>query len=604
MPRRIEDYAVIGNCETAALVGLDGSIDWLCLPRFDAAACFAALLGNESHGRWIIEAATSEVRITRQYRGHSLILDTEFETAQGAVRVTDFMARSGTTCDLIRRVTGLRGKVKMHSDLSVRLDYGSTIPWVSRLDDGRIKFVAGPDRILLQSNVEFTNENMRSQADFAVGEGETVDFVLGWSYSFRDLPDPLDVDQTLSTVQKWSEQWSGRFKGAGEWSEIVLRSLLTLKALTHFETGGIVAAVTTSLPEQIGGQRNWDYRYCWLRDATLTLYALMGSNFIEEANAWQQWLLRAIAGSPAQLQIMYGVAGERRLDEWEIPWLPGYENSAPVRIGNAASGQIQLDVYGEVMDALYLGRQKGLRTDADMWGVQLEMMAHLEAIWDQPDDGIWEMRGGRKQFTHSKIMAWVAFDRAIRTAEEFLLDGPVEKWRVLRKTIHTQVCELGFSKTRNSFVQFYGSEEVDASLLFVALVGFLPASDPRVEGTVAAIEHDLLQDGFVLRYRTEHEVDGLPTGEGAFLACSFWLADNYVLLGRIDEARTLFERLIGLANDVGLLAEEYDPKIKRQVGNFPQAFSHIALINTAYNLHHVSGPAVQRVQEDAVANAR
>jgi GH15 family glucan-1,4-alpha-glucosidase len=330
----------------------------------------------------------------------------------------------------------------------------------------------------------------------------------------------------------------------------------------------------------------------------------MGSNFIEEANAWQQWLLRAIAGSPAQLQIMYGVAGERRLDEWEIPWLPGYENSAPVRIGNAASGQIQLDVYGEVMDALYLGRQKGLRTDADMWGVQLEMMAHLEAIWDQPDDGIWEMRGGRKQFTHSKIMAWVAFDRAIRTAEEFLLDGPVAKWRVLRKTIHTQVCELGFSKTRNSFVQFYGSEEVDASLLFVALVGFLPASDPRVEGTVAAIEHDLLQDGFVLRYRTEHEVDGLPTGEGAFLACSFWLADNYVLLGRIDEARTLFERLIGLANDVGLLAEEYDPKIKRQVGNFPQAFSHIALINTAYNLHHVSGPAVQRVQEDAVTNAR
>jgi GH15 family glucan-1,4-alpha-glucosidase len=603
MAGKIEDYAVIGNCETAALVGRDGSIDWLCLPRFDSASCFAGLLGDESHGRWLMTPTDAITRTTRSYRKSSMILETIFETETGAVCVTDFMARSDGACDLLRIVTGLRGKVAMHSELCVRLDYGATVPWVTRMEDGRIKYVAGPDRLLLQSPINFENEDMRSHAHFTLDEGEERSFILGWSNSFRPVPAMLDAAKVFENVENGWQGWAARFDGAGEWSDIVLRSLLTLKALTHFETGGIVAAATTSLPEQLGGARNWDYRYCWLRDATLTLYALMESNFIEEANAWQQWLLRAVAGSPAQLQIMYGVAGERRLDEWEIPWLPGYENSAPVRVGNAASGQVQLDVYGEVMDALYFARQKGLTADEDMWGVQREMVAHLQAIWDQPDDGIWEVRGERRQFTHSKIMAWVAIDRAIRAAEEFGLDGPLEEWRALRDTIHTQVCEHGFDTTRNSFVQYYGSTEVDASLLMIALVGFLPADDPRVQGTVAAIEQDLLQDGFVLRYRTERKVDGLPSGEGAFLACSFWLADNYVLLGRLDDARNLFTRLVSLCNDVGLLAEEYDPAAKRQVGNFPQAFSHIALINTAYNLQRASGPAVDRSRDAEPSDA-
>jgi GH15 family glucan-1,4-alpha-glucosidase len=597
MAGRIEDYAIIGNCETAALVGRDGSVDWLCLPRFDSAACFASLLGDPSHGRWLIAPAEKIARVTRRYRASSLILETDFETANGAVRVTDFMTRSDGTCNLLRRVSGLRGRVTMHSELRVRLDYGSTVPWVTRLEDGRIKYVAGPDRLILQSEIIFSNENMSSMAGFDVDAGENFDFVLGWSQSFRDAPPEIDVIAALEDAEKMWSSWTSRFAGAGEWSDVVLRSLITLKALTHFETGGIVAAATTSLPEQLGGGRNWDYRYCWLRDATLTLYALLESNFVEEANAWQRWLLRAVAGSPAQLQIMYGVAGERRLDEWQIPWLPGYENAAPVRIGNAASGQVQLDVYGEVMEALHFGRCNGLDADPEMWGVQQEMIAHLQQIWSQPDDGIWEVRGGRQQFTHSKVMAWVAIDRAIRTAEEFGLEGPLAEWRELRDTIHAQVCTQGFNKVRNSFVQYYGADEVDANLLMIALVGFLPASDPRVAGTVAAIEQDLLHDGFVLRYRTERSVDGLVPGEGAFLACSFWLADNYVLLGRIEDARNLFAKLVGLCNDVGLLAEEYDPHAQRQVGNFPQAFSHIALINTAYNLARISGPAAKRVQD-------
>ena len=603
MLEKIEDYAVIGNCETAALVGRDGSIDWLCLPRFDSAACFAALLGDESHGRWLIAPEEEIIRISRTYRGPTLILETTFETANGAVRVTDFMARSSGACDLLRRVTGLHGNVAMRAELCVRLDYGATVPWVTRMEDGRIKYVAGPDRLILQTTVPFENEDMRSRAKFSIAGGDVHEFVLGWSNSFRAIPEALDFSSVLEVVESRWTDWASRFPGAGEWSDIVLRSLLTLKALTHFETGGIVAAPTTSLPEKLGGSRNWDYRFCWLRDATLTLYALMESNFIEEANAWQQWLLRAVAGSPGQLQIMYGIAGERRLDEWQIPWLPGYEKSAPVRIGNAASGQVQLDIYGEVMDALYLGRQKCLVADNDMWGVQKEMIAHLQQIWNEPDDGIWEVRGGRRHFTHSKIMAWVAVDRAIRAAEEFGLDGPVDEWRILRDTIHAEVCAHGYDKQRNSFVQYYGSTEVDASLLFIALVGFLPASDSRVRGTIAAIEQDLLRGGFVLRYRTETAVDGLPSGEGAFLACSFWLADNYVLLGRIDDARALFEKLIALCNDVGLLAEEYDPRARRQVGNFPQAFSHIALINTAYNLQRASGPAAKRARDAETVNA-
>lgn len=603
MPSKIEDYAIIGNCETAALVDRDGSIDWLCLPRFDSAACFAALLGDPSHGRWQMAPAEDVYRATRRYRGSSLILETDFEVGKGAVRLTDFMTRSGGGCEVIRRVSGLRGNVAMHSELRVRLDYGSAVPWVTRLEDGRIKYVVGPDRLILQSDEPFANEDMCSTAAFNVGEGEHIDFVLSWSPSFSDIPRPFDVTVCMQEIVDGWSNWAARFTGAGEWSDIVLRSLITLKALTHFETGGIVAAPTTSLPECLTGSRNWDYRYCWLRDATLTLYALLEGNFVEEANAWQSWLLRAVAGSPAQLQIMYGVAGERRLDEWEIPWLPGYEGAAPVRIGNAASGQVQLDVYGEVMDALYFGRLNGLKEDAEIWGLQREMIAHLQQIWDQPDDGIWEVRGGRRHFTHSKVMAWVAIDRAIRTAEEFYLEAPLEEWRTLRDTIHEQVCTQGFDQTRNCFVQYYGASNVDASLLMIALTGFLPASDPRVAGTVAAIEEELLQDGFVLRYRTEKRVDGLAPGEGAFLACSFWLADNYVLLGRIEDARRLFKKLIGLCNDVGLLSEEYDPDARRQVGNFPQAFSHVALINTAYNLERVLGPAAKRVQDAEMRNA-
>ncbi len=594
-PLRIEDYALIGNCETAALVGRNGSVDWLCLPRFDSTSCFAALLGNEEHGRWLI-APVDEAKSSRQYVANTLVLQTEFETATGRVRITDFMARRDGATDLARRVTGLRGHVAMHSELCVRLDYGVVVPWVSRMEDGRIKYVAGPDRLILQSAVPVMNEDMRSRSEFSIAEGETMDFVLGWSNSFVDAPPPTSLEDMLATVTAGWERWASRFEGVGMWSAVVGRSLLTLKALTHYQTGGIVAAPTTSLPEQIGGARNWDYRYCWLRDATLTLYALMESNFVEEAAAWQGWLLRAVAGDPAQLQIMYGVAGERRLDEWEVPWLPGYEGSAPVRIGNAASGQVQLDVYGEVMDAMYFARQKGLTKTDEVWGVQRAMIDHLSQIWDQPDDGIWEVRGGRKNFTHSKIMAWVAVDRAVRTAEEFGLEGRIEEWKALAATIHAQVCAQGFDTELNSFVQYYGAKTVDASLLLAALVGFLPPEDPRIIGTVAAVERELLSDGFVLRYRTVGDLDGLPAGEGAFLACSFWLADNYVLLGRLDDARALFERLIGLANDVGLLAEEYDPKARRQVGNFPQAFSHIALINTAFNLARATGPATQRAE--------
>jgi len=589
----IEDYAVIGNCETMALVGRDGSIDWLCLPRFDSAACFAALLGDERNGRWQI-CPEGQTKVTRRYRDGTLVLETTFETDGGAVVLIDCMTRSQGACNLLRRVRGLRGTVAMQAELTVRFDYGVSVPWVSRTEDGRIQFVAGPDRLLLQTTIKIENEDLRTKGQFAVNAGEEYDFSLGWSKSYHAVPALIEIGPEIELQDRVWRDWSRRFPGAGEWSDIVLRSLITLKALTHFETGGIVAAATTSLPEQIGGTRNWDYRFCWLRDATLTLYALLESNFVEEANAWRQWLIRAIAGSPEQLQIMYGIAGERRLDEWSIPWLPGYENSAPVHIGNAAAGQVQLDVYGEVMDALYYGRTRGLPSDDTMWGLECALIGHLQQIWDQPDDGLWEVRGGRRQFTHSKIMAWVAVDRAIRSAEEFGLQAPLDEWRQWRQKIHDDVCEQGFNAERNSFVQYYGGTTLDASLLMIALVGFLPVSDPRVQGTVAAIERELLRDGFVLRYDTAASDDGLPSGEGAFLACSFWLADNYVLLGRLDDARCLFEKLIKLTNDVGLLAEEYDPVRQRQVGNFPQAFSHIALINTAFNLSRAYGPATER----------
>ncbi len=594
MLSRIEDYAIIGNCETIALVGLDGSIDWLGLPRFDSPACFAGLLGTAEDGRWLIAPQDGNARAARRYLDDTLVVETRFETGTGSVCIIDFLARRDGASDLVRIVRGKRGTVAMRTELIVRFDYGSAIPWVTRRDDGRLQLVAGPDRLLLDTPVEVRGENMHTVGEFELKAGEEVSFVLTWTLSYKPDPAPISAAAALEKVSGFWTGWAAAFRPADEWADAVLRSLLTLKALTHWETGGIVAAATTSLPERLGGSRNWDYRFCWLRDATFTLYALMEGGFLEEAKLWRDWLERAVAGSPEQLQIMYGVAGERRLDEYEVPWLMGYQGASPVRIGNAAAGQVQLDVYGEVLDAFYVGRHAGLAPDRSGWALGIALLDHLETIWDQPDDGIWEVRGGRKHFTHSKVMAWVAFDRAVRTAEEFGMKGPVERWRAVRDRIHDDVCEQGFDRRQNSFVQSYGSTALDASLLMIPLVGFLPASDPRVRGTLAAIEKHLVLDGFVIRYETEHGVDGLPAGEGAFLACSFWLVDNYVLQGRYDEARTLFERLLSLRNDVGLLAEEYDPIAKRQVGNFPQAFSHLALINSAHNLTAVHGPAHKR----------
>jgi GH15 family glucan-1,4-alpha-glucosidase len=594
MAKRIEDYALIGNCETTALVGRDGSIDWLCLPRYDSDACFSALLGNAEHGHWRIAPDGDVCKVSRRYAGRTLILETIFETEDGAVQLTDFLARRDNVTDVIRIVRGLRGSVRMRTELVVRYQYGAIVPWASRHEDGRLMLMAGPDRLLLDADVPVRGKNFRTLGEFDIAAGEEVGFTLSWTPSYQPIPDAIDRHATRKLVeQRWVE-WSQPFRSVGEWSVAVMRSILTLKALAHWQTGGIVAAATTSLPEKIGGPRNWDYRYCWLRDATLTLYALIGEGFLDEAQAWRTWLLRAVGGTPEQLQIMYGVAGERRLEEYEVPWLPGYENSSPVRIGNAAAGQVQLDVYGEVIDALYVARRAGLGPLADSWALECALMAHLEKIWAQPDDGIWEVRGGRRHFTHSKVMAWVAFDRAVRSIEEFGTEGPLERWRAIRDRIHREVCEHGFDRERNTFVQSYGSRALDASLLLIPSVGFLPAKDPRVIGTVAAVERELLRDGLVMRYDTGTGADGLPPGEGAFLACSFWLADNYILLQRYDDARALFERLLALRNDVGLLAEEYDPVAQRQLGNFPQAFSHLALINTARNLTSINGPVHQR----------
>jgi len=594
MPCLVEDYAVIGNCETLALVGRGGSIDWLGLPRFDSAACFAALLGGPRHGRWLVAPTAADPRITRRYRGDTLILETTFATETGAACVIDFMSRRDGVSDLVRVVRGIRGTVAMHTELTVRFEYGSVIPWVSRADDGRLEFTAGPDRLLLDTTVPLRGVDFRTVGEFEITDKEEVCFTLSRTLSYGPTPAPFHATDALEEADAFWSTWARQFDANGEWSAAVLRSLLTLKALSHPETGGIVAAGTTSLPEKIGGARNWDYRFCWLRDATFTLYALLGAGFLAEARAWRQWLLRAIAGSPDDLQIMYGIAGERRLVEFEVPWLPGYEGSAPVRIGNAAADQLQLDVYGEVLDALYIGRCAGLEASDASWSLECALIEHLATIWDQPDDGIWEVRGGRKHFTHSKVMAWVAFDRAVRSIEEFGLEGPVDRWRGIRDAIHQQVCNRGFDDEQNSFVQSYGVAALDASLLLIPMVGFLPASDARVRGTLEAIERNLVRDGLVLRYHTSAGTDGLPPGEGAFLACSFWLADNYMLQGREKDARELFGRLLSLRNDVGLLAEEYDPAAKRQLGNFPQAFSHLALINTARNLAGANGPAHQR----------
>ncbi len=590
MPSRIEDYAIIGNCETVALVGRDGSMDWLCVPRFDSGACFAGLLGDAQHGRWLLAPAREDASVTRRYRGATLILETTFETPDGAVCLVDCMTRRDGVSDVVRLVRGLRGTVPMRTELVVRFDYGFIVPWVSRQDDGRLQFTAGPDRLLLDTPVDLRGQDMRTVGAFEVAAGQEIGFTLSWTPSYRPAPPPLPVADALAGVEAFWTDWAAAFKPAGEWPDAVLRSLLTLKALTHRETGGIVAAGTTSLPEQLGGARNWDYRFCWLRDATFTLYALIGAGFLDEAKAWRDWLVRAVAGDPDDLQIMYGLAGERRLTEFEVPWLPGYAGSAPVRIGNAAAGQVQLDVYGETVAALYVARKAGLVPDDASWDLECALVTHLETIWDQPDDGIWEVRGGRKHFTHSKVMAWVAFDRAVRSAEEFGLAAPLDHWRSVRDAIHRQVCERGFDAARNSFVQSYGVTALDASLLLIPLVGFLPPDDPRVRGTLAAIERELVRDGLVLRYDTGTGTDGLPPGEGAFLACSFWLADNFLLQGRHDDARALFERLLSLRNDVGLLSEEYDPADRRQLGNFPQAFSHLALINTARNLAARAAP--------------
>jgi GH15 family glucan-1,4-alpha-glucosidase len=601
MTNRIEDYAMIGNCETVALVGRDGSIDWLGLPRFDSAACFSALLGEPRHGRWLVGPTEKEARVTRRYRGDSLILETHFETEHGVACVVDFIARRNGGADVMRLVRGLRGKVSMQTELIVRFEYGSVVPWVLRQSDGRLQFTAGPDRLLLDTSVPMRGQDFRTIGEFDVSAQQEVSFVLSWTPSYRPAPPPLHAAQVLQQVESFWSGWTSTFRPTEEWSEAVLRSILTLKALAHWETGGIVAAGTTSLPEKLGGSRNWDYRFCWLRDATFTLYALIGAGFLEEAKAWREWLLRAVAGAPGDLQIMYGVGGERRLVEYEIPWLPGYEGASPVRIGNAAAGQVQLDVYGEVLDALYVARRAGLAAEMASWALECALIAHLETIWSQPDEGIWEVRGGRKHFTHSKVMAWVAFDRMVRSVEEFGLEGPVDRWRTIREAIHEEVCAHGFDAARNTFVQSYGATALDASLLLIPMVGFLPPSDPRVRGTLAAIERNLLRDGLVLRYDTGAETDGLPPGEGAFLACSFWLADNYVLQGRDEEARALFERLLSLRNDVGLLAEEYDPSGRRQLGNFPQAFSHLALVNTARNLRRAGGPVHQRAAGSGAA---
>jgi GH15 family glucan-1,4-alpha-glucosidase len=585
----IEYYALIGNNATAALVARNGSIDWLGFPRFDSPACLGGLLGTNENGRWIICPNGEHQQVRRQYRQGTLVLETEFSTSKGAVTVIDCMDRRGENQDVVRIVRGLRGCVSMQMELVLRFDYGTVIPWVSRVADGRLQAIAGPERVFLDTPVELRGEDLRTRADFDVNAGEEIPFVLTWSNSYNALPARADAHHVVDKVTRSWQKWSSGFTGTGHYAEAVLRSLITLKALTHHRTGGIVAAPTTSLPEEIGGERNWDYRYCWLRDSTLTLYALLESGFINEARAWRDWLLRAIAGDPDEMQILYGVAGERRITEFELPKLPGYQGSRPVRIGNAAAGQLQLDVHGEVLDSLYQARKKGLEKLEPAWALQRSLINHLEKIWVQPDEGIWEVRGPRRHFVHSKVMAWVAVDRAVRTIEEFDEDGPLARWRKLRSEIHDEVCLLGFSHELQSFVQYFGGKELDASLLMLPLVGFLPVEDPRIEGTVSAIERSLMKDGFVARYNTRTGVDGVTGTEGAFLPCSFWLVDVYLLQGRREEARELFERLLEIRNDVGLLSEEFDPKERRQLGNFPQAFSHLALINSAHNLEPAAG---------------
>jgi GH15 family glucan-1,4-alpha-glucosidase len=591
----IEDYALIGNTRTAALVGKNGSIDWLCLPRFDAPACFAALLGSEQNGHWRIAPTGTVTNIRRRYHDETLVLETHFETETGAVAVIDFMPIHGfdRQVDVVRIVKGLRGEVDIRAELILRFDYGSVVPWVRRREYG-LSAVAGPDAVRFQSPLPLDNRDFCTVSSATVSAGQVLPFRLTWFPSHQIGPVVADAEQDLADCEAWWHDWAAQCTYRGRWRDAVIRSLITLKALTYGPTGGIVAAVTTSLPEQLGGCRNWDYRYCWIRDAALTLDALASSGFLTEARAWRDWLLRAVAGRPSQLQIMYSVTGERRLPESILRWLDGYEGSRPVQVGNDAHGQLQLDIYGEMMDAFHQDRVHGLPPSGDAWQLQRVMMTSLEKQWRCEDHGLWEMRGPPRHFTHSKVMAWVAVDRAVKATEMFDLEGTVDEWRHLRQQIHDDVCQHGFHSRRNAFVQYYGSDAVDASLLMIPLVGFLPADDPRVVGTVEAIQRDLHADGLIRRYESETGVDGLEGREGAFLACTFWFADALHLMGRRDEAEELFEKLLSLRNDVGLLAEEYDPREKRQLGNFPQAFSHVALINTANNILNEHGPARRR----------
>jgi GH15 family glucan-1,4-alpha-glucosidase len=592
----IEDYALIGDCESAALVGRDGSIDWWCVPSFDSPACFAALLGTPENGRWQLAPVDGDghaLRCTRRYRGNTMVLQTEYQTESGSVAVIDFLPLREKGTSLFRIVEGRSGTVRLHLDLRIRFDYGSIVPWV-RQDGGSLLAVGGPDSLRLHTPVKTRGEGLATVADFEVSAGQRVPFELAWGISHERHVDALDPAGALANTETFWNQWTERSRYQGRWSDAVMRSLLVLKALTYAPTGGIVAAPTTSLPEQKGGVRNWDYRFCWLRDATFTLFALMEAGYVEEAQAWREWLLRAAAGTPAQLHLVYGITGARRLPELVLDWLPGYEASRPVRVGNAASTQKQHDVYGELMDVLYNCWRGEIGGPGQGWDLARAVIEYVETIWRGPDDGIWEVRGPSRRFTHSKMMAWVAMDRAVKSIERFGFAGPVDRWRAVRDEIHRDVCAKGFNSSRHAFVQAYDSDRLDASLLMMPQVGFLPIEDPRVRGTIAAIERELMVDGFVHRYATTPTVDGLPPGEGAFLLCSFWLADDLALLGRQADAEALFERVLAVRNDLGLLAESYDVRSKRLVGNFPQAYSHVGLVNCARNLSRAGGPAQDR----------
>jgi GH15 family glucan-1,4-alpha-glucosidase len=595
MPVPIEDYAIIGDCETVALVSRSGSIDWLCWPHFASPACFASLVGTEDNGFWSIGPADAAA-CTRRYLDHTLVLETRFDTDEGSVALLDFMPIRRGNSHLIRVVRGLRGCVSMKMDLALRFDYGRSVPWVSRLDDGTLRAIAGPDMIVIRSSEPLRGENLHTVSEFSIQEGKEATFQLTYGPSYEGLPEPAEPAEALRETVGFWEDWTAKAKLSGEYADAVERSLIVLKALTYRHTGGIVAAPTTSLPERLGGERNWDYRYCWLRDATFTLLALMNAGYFEEACDWRDWLLRAAAGSPDQVQIMYGIRGERQLTEWELPWLNGYENSRPVRVGNAASEQFQLDVYGEVNDALLHAHLGGIPPEETALALQRALTDHVATVWEQPDQGIWEVRGEPQHFTYSKVMAWVAFDRALKTAEKFGLQGDQNHWREMRDLIHREVCEKAYDSQLGSFTQAFGSKELDASLLLLPLLGFLPWSDPRMVSTVTAIENHLTIGGLVLRYKTEQVDDGLPAGEGVFLACSFWMVNALKMIGRDDDARRLFDRLLGLRNDVGLLAEEYDPRAQRHLGNFPQALSHIALVNAAFEFMRASSPGQQRAK--------